>query len=503
MIDKSIEAEIHADYAKKEGLRRIENGVSNNDLLIHRLYGAANVNGKDYRVKTTIHEHKGDANIPHDYKVTEVKLIVSGSPTSNARTSKTSAEVAKLLKGVEKSYDKGKYLLDESEEIRFRTESISYEKELNEIKNKAVADGTFMTAPNGKATKLTERQWLQVRTKAFKDWFGDWEKAWKADFLLSDNYVKELTGKEFAKSDTPITKTVGDYYAKKYNGSVERKGLGIVELNKRSVKDSISHGLGRNKAVAFTSVPEVITDGVIIDRQTNWKGRGYDSYTIAAPISIGGDGYTCVVVVIEGHSIGKRSFYLHEVALQKNLQDAYFKTDTKAEPHQGDIANVLRKIITTKENSSKVVNENGEPMVVYHGTRDKSNFSVFDYNKAGVGNDWGLFSRGFYFSPNVRTADGYRGIDGNRYDVFLNLQNPLYVNDFNSKTELADYLDISDSILFDQSIGYTVSYGFGGTMTSAVIEKGHDGVIVIPKGTNTIQEIVAYEPNQIKSVRIM
>lgn len=47
--------------------------------------------------------------------------------------------------------------------------------ELQEIKDKAVKDGTFMKAPNGNPTNLTERQWLQVRTKAFKDWFGDWE----------------------------------------------------------------------------------------------------------------------------------------------------------------------------------------------------------------------------------------------------------------------------------------------------------------------------------------
>ena len=32
-----------------------------------------------------------------------------------------------------------------------------------------------MKAPNGKQTNLNERQWLQVRTKAFKEWFGDWE----------------------------------------------------------------------------------------------------------------------------------------------------------------------------------------------------------------------------------------------------------------------------------------------------------------------------------------
>ena len=32
-----------------------------------------------------------------------------------------------------------------------------------------------MKAPNGKPTKLSEKQWVQVRTPAFKEWFGDWE----------------------------------------------------------------------------------------------------------------------------------------------------------------------------------------------------------------------------------------------------------------------------------------------------------------------------------------
>ena len=44
------------------------------------------------------------------------------------------------------------------------------------VRKKAVADGTFMKAPNGKDTNLTEDQWLSVRTEAFKNWFGDWEK---------------------------------------------------------------------------------------------------------------------------------------------------------------------------------------------------------------------------------------------------------------------------------------------------------------------------------------
>lgn len=46
--------------------------------------------------------------------------------------------------------------------------------EMESIKQNAIDNGTFMLAPNGNPTKLTESQWLQVRTKAFKDWFGDW-----------------------------------------------------------------------------------------------------------------------------------------------------------------------------------------------------------------------------------------------------------------------------------------------------------------------------------------
>jgi hypothetical protein len=46
---------------------------------------------------------------------------------------------------------------------------------MDEIKARAIANGTFMKAPNGEKSNLTERQWLQVRTKAFKNWFGDWE----------------------------------------------------------------------------------------------------------------------------------------------------------------------------------------------------------------------------------------------------------------------------------------------------------------------------------------
>lgn len=51
----------------------------------------------------------------------------------------------------------------------------NYSSEEQSIIDKAKKDNTFMKAPNGNPTNLTERQWVQVRTKAFKNWFGDWQ----------------------------------------------------------------------------------------------------------------------------------------------------------------------------------------------------------------------------------------------------------------------------------------------------------------------------------------
>lgn len=50
------------------------------------------------------------------------------------------------------------------------------ETEMQHILKNAPRDSEgHLLAPNGKKSNLTERQYAQVRTKAFKEWFGDWE----------------------------------------------------------------------------------------------------------------------------------------------------------------------------------------------------------------------------------------------------------------------------------------------------------------------------------------
>lgn len=54
---------------------------------------------------------------------------------------------------------------------------------------------------------------------------------------------------------------------------------------------------------------------------------------------------------------------------------------------------------------SQVVDENGEPLVVYHGTRN--DFDAFDKAKIGSKTDAGWAGSGFYFDPEVSVAKAY------------------------------------------------------------------------------------------------
>lgn len=56
--------------------------------------------------------------------------------------------------------------------------------EYQAVVDQHMGKATWMKAPNGQPTKLTERQWVQVRTPSFKRWFGDWEA-----FALRDGGV--------------------------------------------------------------------------------------------------------------------------------------------------------------------------------------------------------------------------------------------------------------------------------------------------------------------------
>lgn len=134
-----------------------------------------------------------------------------------------------------------------------------------------------------------------------------------------------LNGDEFSSRSGNLYQEVADFFAERYGGKVENPVLGEVKLNKAAVKSSASHGLGRNKVMAFMAVPEVIKSGKIFDYQKNWKERRYDTWVLAAPILIKGKKYVCEVIVMDTGE--HKRFYLHEVTpiedVVTTIQDPY------------------------------------------------------------------------------------------------------------------------------------------------------------------------------------
>lgn len=76
-------------------------------------------------------------------------------------------------------YDQGMQLnLNENDVLALAERMVAAQSGISavqRVKQQLQNTSTWMKAPNGNPTRLTEQQWLQVRTPAFKRWFGDWE----------------------------------------------------------------------------------------------------------------------------------------------------------------------------------------------------------------------------------------------------------------------------------------------------------------------------------------
>lgn len=125
---------------------------------------------------------------------------------------------------------------------------------------------------------------------------------------------------------------------------------------------------------------------------------------------------------------------------------------------------------------SKIVDANGEPLVVYHGT--KAEIDAFNTSSSGE------FGPGIYLSANPHTAHFYadhvaKGDGGSSIlPVYASIQNPFRV------TKLR-WIKMTENQT-------------PRTVQRRLIKKGHDGIIGI--GINGIDEqIVAFRPEQIKS----
>lgn len=452
-----------------------------------------------------------------------------------------------------------------------------YSNEEQSIIDRAKKNGTFMKAPNGKPTNLTEKQWVQVRTKAFKDWFGDWEKTIKQNKykpINSDNVFKyslfrgQASIPEIDKDGNLHLRTSYDSLSKLktlsfasekeealHYGYRVAKNPYIIELNEDYLDKILPNEEYRRDKVenkkAFryneesNEVRLSFNDEIIIPKEQYSISHDEISINInnveeaKAEVSdlinlmflsdaqeyngvselegaiskqdieeryikikeIIGEKFYDIISISEAskdhkgrdayHNSKNIQKYINEGYLIKKDYDLFTEEDLKTLPSKAieqikkewsyyeltDKANKeINKIIKENKNNnsvSKVVDENGEPLVVYHNSN--ADINIFDKNKIGTNgsSEGGLFGEGFYFSTNK----DYNNIFGNKeYAVFLNIKNPI-----------TDEGTIKEIQAFKPSID--------------IIKNAYnkDGLIGINKSENNTVEYVAYDSNQIKS----
>ena len=144
---------------------------------------------------------------------------------------------------------------------------------------------------------------------------------------------------------------------------------------------------------------------------------------------------------------------------------------------------------------SKVRDENGNLLVMYHGTEanvglpDDYWFTIFDIDKAGSHGN--MLGDGFYFTSDRSHAEQYAHTKGNIYETYLNIKNPLNLNNFSTG-------DLTYAIRYINPYIEADIYKRDGTIDGYkvrryLLDNGYDGI----HAGNTY---VAFYSNQIKNV---
>lgn len=177
---------------------------------------------------------------------------------------------------------------------------------------------------------------------------------------------------------------------------------------------------------------------------------------------------------------------LNEAEAQRQEIDIPFQTDQLRPgdegyiPYKDGMADINTPEFKNWFGDSKVVDKNGRPLVVYHGTN--AEFDIFSKEKIKRGT-------GFWFSSNKETSKEY----GDIKEFYLSVKNPIDVNK-NRNDFIKFAKEAMPEIPNDVSEHYIISDALGSTAFKEYLQnKGYDAISL---GNNYI----VFNPNQIKSV---
>lgn len=354
-------------------------------------------------------DNKEDNNSQDNNKTGEEKIEVRDAEEESAKESEDSKESNdEEAEKSDKSSDSfvdisnmlmGKFKSSITEQPVSQTET-AYTKEEQDILSRAPrnANGQLL-APNGKVSNLTEKQYAQVRTKSFKNWFGDWDTANnllanldKVDRSLVDvEQHYKLWRKDKTKGNDTLRIYLKDH-SKGYFELVKDLEFGMYSVHFKTAREG-----GKYNSEATISTKE--------DRKTLFK--------------------ELVKLIPEGAQISTWG-ELSEDGIKglNNVGRDFTKVGEREVTKKSDGSKVNIPIYQKGEGVSKIVDKNGEPKVVYHYTTER--FDTFSLAFFGQ-SDGGDLGEGFYVTPTSPEEDAKK-----HYDYFTkgygNIVMPLFVN---------------------------------------------------------------------------
>jgi hypothetical protein len=156
------------------------------------------------------------------------------------------------------------------------------------------------------------------------------------------------------------------------------------------------------------------------------------------------------------------------------------------------------------KNASKVVDENGEPLVVYHGTYVENPFFIFDFDKADIGFHFGTYQQAKNRSERKLFFKGKKSVVN---PFFLNIRKIYEVTDIGEWEYPQRYLDMfmSDNLISEKDaikLGFLrMYYKEDNSKIRDYLLKKHNNKIGFEydnKYEGKGKSYIVLEPNQIK-----
>ena len=122
--------------------------------------------------------------------------------------------------------------------------------------------------PNGEPSKLTERQWVQVRTENFKKWFGDWEK------IALQKELDEMKALAVTPSEEVLTKRDIESLFEQV-GAVKNNRDGRIVTFPKATAGKVFYHKGTPAQLIVPSVKEIFEQSIPIYSEAEKEMPGH------------------------------------------------------------------------------------------------------------------------------------------------------------------------------------------------------------------------------------